>query len=70
MHAPIKFVQAQDHLVHDFITFVNMCCVEFNMYYNMEKKCTYEQFKAFLDLHEGAYDQLFVARWIDPTTNI
>jgi hypothetical protein len=31
-----------------------MCCVElYNMYYNMEKKCTYEQFKAFLDLHEG-----------------
>jgi hypothetical protein len=36
----------------------------------MEKKCTYEQFKAFLDLHESTYDQLFVASWTDPTTNI
>jgi len=36
---------------------LKMCCaVLYNVYYNMEKKCT--------------YDQLFNAWWIDPTTNI
>jgi hypothetical protein len=71
MHALIKFAHAPDCFVYDFIIFVNMCCVKlYNMYYNMEKKYIYEQFKVFLDLHEGIYDKLFATWWTNPTTNI
>jgi hypothetical protein len=71
VHAFIKFAQAQDCFVCDFITFMKMCCAElYNMYFDLEKKYSHEHFKAFLDLHEGTFDQQLIAWWTNLTSNI
>jgi hypothetical protein len=38
MHVLIKFEQAWNCFVCDFVTFVKMCCVELYMYFSLEKK--------------------------------
>jgi len=39
VHVFIKFTQAYDTFVCDFVTFVKMCCVKlYNMYFDPEKK--------------------------------
>jgi hypothetical protein len=60
MHAFVKFAHAQDCFVCDFNTFVKMCYVELYMYFDLEKKYTHEHFKAYLDFHEGTFDQLLI----------
>jgi hypothetical protein len=57
IHVLIKFVQACDTFVFDFVIIVKMCCVElYIMYSNLEKKYGVKYFKAFLDLHENNND--------------
>jgi hypothetical protein len=60
VHALIKFAHAQDCFVGDFDTFVKMCCVQLYMYFVLKKKYIHEHFKAFLDFHEGTFDQLLI----------
>jgi hypothetical protein len=71
VHALIKFVQARNTFVCDFVIAMKMCCVDlYIMYSDPEKKHGAKQFKMFLDLHENNNDQLLIAWWIDYTTNI
>jgi len=53
VHVLIKFAQAHNTFVCDFVVVMKMWCVELYMYSNCEKKYGAEQFKSFLDLHEN-----------------
>ncbi len=71
VNALIKFAQARDTFVCDFVIFVKMRCVElYNMYVNPKNKYGAKQFKAFLDLNENNNDQLLTTWWTNSTTNI
>jgi len=70
-HALIKFAQACDTFVCDFVTNVKLCCVElYKLFFDMETKYGQEHFKTFLDLHDCSNDQLLITWWTNSTTNI
>jgi hypothetical protein len=62
IHALIKFVQAHDTFVCDFVIVVN-CVVQkiYKLYFHLKTKYGQEHFKAFLDLHDYNNDQIFIA---------
>lgn len=71
MHVFIKFAQSKNNFVCDFITSMNMCCVElYDMYVDLEKKYNQEGFKPLLGLHEYTNDQLLTGWWTNLATNI